>query len=97
MSATGGNQADGAQTIYRFADTEGQQKYDTDTYADIEIPRNIALAGGKVKVKLSDARIISIKINPGTKNGQKLRLKGIGRMCPACDHKGDLIVSIRYT
>jgi len=96
MSAARGSQADRAQTVYRFSDTEGQQKYDTDTYADIEIPRNIALAGGKVKVKLSDARIISLKINPGTKNGQKLRLKGIGRMCPACDHKGDLIVSIRY-
>ena len=96
MSTAGGNQTDGAQAFYQFTGTGDQQKYDTDTYANIEIPQNVALAGGEVKVKLSDARIISLKINPGTKNGQKLRLKGIGRMCPACDHKGDLIVSVRY-
>ena len=86
----------GAYTTYQFANTEGQQKYDTDTYADIKIPQNLAMNGGQVKVKLSDARTITLKIHPGTKNGQKLRLKGIGKMCPTCDHKGDLIVSIRY-
>jgi len=97
MSSMQGDQAGGAYTVYHFTDTEGQQKYDTDTYADIKIPQNIAQSGGEVQVKLHDARIITLKINPGTKNGQKLRLKGIGKMCPTCDHKGDLIVSVRYS
>ena len=91
-----GDQSGDAYTVYRFADRGGQQKYDTDTYADINIPQNVAQSGGEVKVRLSDGRMITLKINPGTKNGQKLRLKAVGKMCPACDHKGDLTVSVRY-
>ena len=96
MSSMQGDQAGGDYSVYNFTGAGGQQKYDTDTYAEIKIPQNIAQSGGEVKVKLSDARTIALKINPRTKNGQKLRLKGMGKMCPTCDHKGDLIVSIRY-
>ena len=74
MSSMQGDRTGGAYTVYNFTDTEGQQKYDTDTYADIKIPQSIAQNGGEVKVKLSDARTITLKIHPGTKNGQKLRL-----------------------
>jgi len=97
MSSMRGDQTGGAYTVYDFMDTAGQQKYDTDTHADIKIPQNIAQRGGDVKVQLPDARTITLKINPGTKNGQKLRLKGVGKMCPTCDHKGDLIVSVRHS
>ena len=38
-----------------------------------------------------------LKISPNTKNGQKLRLKGLGARCPCCDHKGDPIVAINYS
>jgi len=96
VSSAQGDQG-GAYTTYQFANTGGQQKQDTDIYANIKIPQNLALSGGQVKVQLSDARTITLKINPGTKNGQKLRLKGIGRMCPTCDHKGDLIISVHYS
>jgi len=97
MSSVQDDQAGEAYTVYNFTGAGGQQKYDTDTYADIKIPQNITQSGGEVKVKLSDARTINLKINSGTKNGQKLRLKGMGKMCPTCDHKGDLIVSVRYS
>ena len=97
MGPVRGGQPGGAYTAYNFTGAGGRQKYDTDTYADINIPRDIARRGSEVKVKLSDARTITLKINPGTKDGQKLRLKGVGKMCPTCDHKGDLIVSIRYS
>ena len=97
ISSRQGDQTGGAYKVYNFTDTGGQQKYDTDTYADIKIPRNLALNGGEVKIKLSDTRTITLKINPGTRNGQKLRLKGMGKVCPSCDHKGDLIVSVRYS
>ncbi|MDP8258462.1 MAG: DnaJ domain-containing protein [Candidatus Aadella gelida] len=92
-----GSEGTGAHTVYHFTDTGGQEKYDTDTYAEISIPQNIVRSGGEVKVRMSDGRTITLNINKGTKNGQKLRLKGIGKMCPTCDHKGDLIVSVRYS
>ena len=96
MGSMAGDQSGGDYKVYQFNDTGGQQKYDTDIYAEIKIPSRIAQSGGEVKVKLSDGRTITLKINKGTKNGQRLRLKGIGKMCQTCDHKGDLIVSVRY-
>jgi len=50
MSSMRGDQTGGARTIYHFTDTGGQPKYDTDTYAEIKIPRKIAQVGGEVKV-----------------------------------------------
>jgi len=86
----------GTYTTYRFKDIGAEQKYDTDVYASLEIPRNIAVNGGQVKFRLKDGRTITLKIAPGTKSGQKLRLKGLGNLCPICDHKGDFIVTVRY-
>jgi len=71
-------------------------RYETDINADLSIPKNIALRGGEVKFKLQDSRTIMLKIYPNTKNGQKLRLKGLGARCPCCDHKGDLTVTMRF-
>ncbi|MFH2137336.1 MAG: DnaJ domain-containing protein [Candidatus Omnitrophota bacterium] len=96
MHSVGEDQPGDAYTAYQFNDSISRKKHDTDTYAQIKIPRNIAQSGGEVKVKISRLKTISLKINPGTKNGQKLRLKGMGEMCPTCDHKGDLIVSVHY-
>lgn len=79
---------------YGFADNEPAHKYDTDVHAKLSIPRHVALNGGNVKFKLKDGRIITLKIAKNTRNGQKLRLKGLGTRCPCCDHKGDFIVSV---
>lgn len=72
-------------------------RYETDVNADLSIPKNIALSGGEVKFRLQDGRTIMLKITRNTKNGQKLRLKGLGTRCPCCDHKGDLTVTMRFT
>lgn len=88
--------ANGTYIMRHVTDTDASQKIDTDSYVSLNIPQSIARNGGEVKFKLNDGRAITLKINHGTKNGQKLRLKGLGRMCPACDHKGDLIVTVRY-
>ncbi len=96
MDSMPGNQAGGNYRAYQSPNVGGQKKYDTDINAEIKIPAHIAQVGGEVKVKLSDGRMITLKINKGTKKGQKLRLKGIGKMCHTCEHKGDLIVSVRY-
>ncbi|MBU1086918.1 MAG: DnaJ domain-containing protein [Candidatus Omnitrophica bacterium] len=91
------SQRSGNHNVYQFNDPDRQQKQDTDIIAEINIPQNIAQRGGEVKIKLSDSRTINLKIAANTKNGQKLRLKGMGKMCHTCDHKGDLIVSVRYS
>ena len=72
-------------------------RYETDVNANLSIPKNIALSGGEAKFRLQDSRTIMLKIMPNTKDGQKLRLKGLGARCPCCDHKGDLIVSVHYS
>jgi len=80
---------------YNVAGEEPTHKYDTDVKANLTIPKNIALNGGDIKFKLNDGRTITLKIAKNTKNGQKMRLKGLGTRCPCCDHKGDFIVAIR--
>ena len=77
-------------------DEDAVHRYETDVNADLSIPKNIALSGGEVKFRLQDGRTIMLKISPNTKNGQKLRLKGLGTRCPCCDHKGDLTVTMRF-
>jgi len=77
-------------------DEDVVHRYETDVNANLSIPKNIALSGGEVNFKLQDGRTIMLKITPNTKNGQKLRLKGLGTRCPCCDHKGDLTVTVRF-
>ncbi len=81
----------------QFVENDFHQKVNTDLKADLEIPNSVALKGGQIKFRLSDGRNITLKINPNTKNGQRLRLKGLGRTCPCCDHKGDLIIKLRVS
>ena len=77
-------------------DDDTTHRYETDVNANLSIPKNIASTGGEVKFKLQDGRTIMLKISPKTKNGQKMRLKGLGTRCPCCDHKGDLTVTLRF-
>jgi len=79
---------------YSFAGGESAHKHDTDIQANLTIPGSVALNGGDVKFKLKDNRTITLKIAKNTKNGQKMRLKGLGKRCPCCDHNGDFIVAI---
>ncbi|MFH1416400.1 MAG: DnaJ domain-containing protein [Elusimicrobiota bacterium] len=85
----------GAHSVFRFNEPVKNRRIDTDVNAVINITKDIAQHGGKVKFKLSDGRSINLKINRGTKNGQKMRLKGLGETCSTCDHKGDLIIKVK--
>lgn len=99
--ASGGRQ--GGRTYYyssgggmRGGDPSGMQTdVDTDIRAELPIPKNLAEKGGEAKFKLSSGRSITLKVPKGTKNAQKMRLKGQGQNCPCCKHKGDLIVTIK--
>lgn len=79
----------------RQYEQEDEVQVDTDVEAHLPVPKNVAEKGGEAKFKLSTGRSITLKIPPGTKNGQKMKLRGQGKDCPCCRHKGDLIVTIK--
>ncbi|MDD4956244.1 MAG: DnaJ domain-containing protein [Candidatus Omnitrophica bacterium] len=72
----------------------GREEFDSDVMADLPIPSDLAKKGGEAKFKMSSGKNITLSIPPGTKAGQKMRLRGQGKECPCCRHKGDLIVRI---
>ncbi|MDD5633766.1 MAG: DnaJ C-terminal domain-containing protein, partial [Candidatus Omnitrophica bacterium] len=74
---------------------EAEEEENTDIAASLPIPAKLAQKGGEAKFKLSNGRAITLKIPAGTKEGQKMRLKGEGNKCPYCRHHGDLIVKIK--
>ncbi|MFH1878994.1 MAG: DnaJ domain-containing protein [Candidatus Omnitrophota bacterium] len=68
---------------------------DTDIRAVLPIPKNLAEKGGEAKFTISGGKNITLKVPPGVKNGQKMRLRGQGEKCPCCKHAGDLIVTLK--
>ncbi len=76
-------------------DTGGYGKVDTDIRAVLPVPRALAENGGEANFTMSNGRNIKLKIPRETKNGRKMRLKGQGEKCPCCDHRGDLILTIK--
>ena len=68
---------------------------DIDTRAILQIPKSGAGQGGKTVVRIHGKKITAT-IPPGMKDGQKLRLKGQGELCPTCNHRGDLILTIKF-
>lgn len=64
-----------------------------DLEADLNITLEEAFKGGERIINV-DGKKVKIKINPGTKDGQKLRLKGLGRSRTSGGQRGDLYLSI---
>lgn len=64
-----------------------------DVEADLNITLEEAFCGSERQISV-DGKKLKIKINPGTKDGQKLRLKGLGRSRSANGNKGDLYLNI---
>lgn len=64
-----------------------------DVEADLNITLEEAFNGSERQINV-DGKKLKIKINPGTKDGQKLRLKGLGRSRSANGNKGDLYLNI---
>lgn len=94
----------GTRTFYystggglRGGSAQAASEVDTDITAELPIPKNLATKGGEAKFRLSNGKSITLKIPSGTKNRQKMRLKGQGDKCPYCKHKGDLIVTIKIS
>ena len=94
-----GSGGSGGRRVYHystngFSGEEEAAGEDTDIVASLSVPARVARDGGEVSFKYDGNKNITLKIKPGTKNGQKMRLKGQGRLCRFCRHHGDLIVRI---
>ena len=75
----------------------GRQTQQQKTAVDVETNLNVTLEdvfNGSEKQISVDGKKVKIKINPETKEGQKLRLKGLGRSKTAGGEKGDLYLNI---
>ncbi|OGW74611.1 MAG: hypothetical protein A2Z72_07270 [Omnitrophica bacterium RBG_13_46_9] len=66
----------------------------TDINATLAIPAGVAKTGGEVLFR-HDGKKITLRIKPDTRSGQKLRIRGQGKVCSSCGHAGDLIVTIK--
>jgi curved DNA-binding protein len=64
-----------------------------DVEADLNITLEEAFNGSERQINV-DGKKLKIKINPGTRDGQKLRLKGLGRSRTTNGNKGDLYLNL---
>lgn len=66
-----------------------------DVIVNVRISPEKARRGGTVSFKTEEGKTLSVKIPPQTAEGKKLRLVRQGRICPACSHRGDLILRVK--
>lgn len=103
LSGTGGGFSDffesffggrGRQTKSGFG-SQGFQSKPTgvDVEADLHITLEDAFNGSERQISI-DGKKLKIQINPGTSDGQKLRLKSLGRSSVQGGTKGDLYINI---
>ena len=71
--------------------SSGFSQPDLDTHAQITIPFDVSVLGGKQHISLNNDSF-DIKIPEGIKNGQKIRAKGKGKTYQG--RKGDLIIKV---
>jgi curved DNA-binding protein len=64
-----------------------------DVEADLHISLEEAFNGSERQINIAGKKL-KIKINPGTSDGQKLRLKGLGKSSVHVGTKGDLFLNI---
>jgi len=76
-----------------FSGRTQQQKTAVDVEAVLNVSLEDAFNGSEKTINI-DGKKLKVKINPGTKDGQKLRLKGLGRSKTAGGTKGDLYLII---
>jgi len=69
------------------------QPIGVDVEADINITLEETFNGSERQI-IVDGKKLKIKIHPGTQDGQKLRLKGLGRSRTSAGNKGDLYLNI---
>ena len=76
-----------------FGGRTQQQKTAIDVEANMNVTLEDVFVGSEKTISV-EGKKLKIKINPGTKDGQKLRLKGLGRATTSDGIKGDLYLNI---
>ena len=66
-----------------------------DVVVNLVITKEKSKKGGQVSFKTPEGKTVNVKIASDTKDGQKLRLTRLGRLCPTCQHEGDLILRVK--
>jgi curved DNA-binding protein len=63
-------------------------------YIRIPVPLDVALLGGEVTVPTLKGTSVQLRVPPGTQNGAKLRLRGLGMPWLRGEGSGDLIAEV---
>ncbi len=67
-----------------------------DLYAPLEVPLYTAVLGGKVPFLHLDGRSIQVQVPPGTQNGTRIRLRGLGMpSVKRPQERGDLYLEVQ--
>ena len=93
-----GGQGHGYQARYTYEpgyETFQTGEEEVDVLVNLKITREKANKGGEVTFTTKEGRKLSVKVPPGTKDGQKMRLIRQGRVCASCRHEGDLTLKIK--
>lgn len=72
-----------------------QEKIDTDLGLTAKISKDQAHRGGKILVKIRNGNSISVTLPKPARDGQILRVREHGKLCPCCGKKGDLLIHIQ--
>lgn len=79
----------------REEELDEPRQISSDAHATLKISKSRAQKGGEVSFTANDGKKITVRIPSGISSGKKLRLTRQGRVCPTCDHPGDLILTIK--
>ncbi|MDX5593129.1 J domain-containing protein [Pseudovibrio sp. SPO723] len=73
-----------------------QAKRGADASIVTRVPLEDLVQSGKTRVKLPNKKTVEVKIPPGTREGDKIRLKGLGFASEPGGPAGDALVEIRF-
>lgn len=65
-----------------------------DLYVRVQVPLDVALLGGEVMVPTLRDNAVSLRVPPGTQNGRRLRLRGLGMPRAGGQGNGDLYAEV---
>jgi curved DNA-binding protein len=65
-----------------------------DVHARVQVPLDVALLGGEAMVPTLRGKAVSLRVPPGTQNGRRLRLRGLGMPKAGGDGNGDLYAEV---
>lgn len=105
-SGRSGNGPQGERVVYYSTSPDFEQepseetsaaKVNTDINLTARVSKEKVLKGQRVLIKTKDGQSIAVTVPKHIQNGQTIRVKGQGKVCPCCDKKGDLLVKIQWT